>query len=119
MAVSVLLMLAGIYDWYGFDSWIPNAANIKSASVSLKRSDDWVTYGEANLETDYLGRKGYSWIYKSQTDYQFEHMELTDIYTVMELAKKGVLENQEFRQKAEEINYLDIPMEIAILYNTI
>ena len=100
MAASVLLMLAGVYDWYGFDSWMPNAANIKSASVSLKYSDDWVTYGEANLETDYLGRKGYSWIYKNQTDYQFEHMELTDIYTVMELAKKGVLENQEFRQKS-------------------
>lgn len=100
--VSVVLILAGKYDWYGVDSWLPKATSVKSASVTLGYEDNWVTYGEPIEDRDYLDRPRMVWNYKSQSDYQQENMELTDIYTVMELAGKGVRINQEMRREGRD-----------------
>lgn len=97
-AVSVLLVMAGIYDWYGFDSWLPKATSVKSASVTIGYEDNWVTYGKPVQEKDYLGRVRMVWSYEGQKDYQYRTMELTDIYSVMELARKGVRADQEIRR---------------------
>ncbi len=88
--VSILLFLAGMYDWYGYDSYLPKATDIKSAAVLIGYTEGWVTYGEPKENTDYRGRKSYGWNYARDTEYQFGHMELTDIYPVMELAEKGI-----------------------------
>ena len=95
--VSVLLLLAGMYDWYGYDSYIPKAANVKSAAVIMGFAEDWVTYGEPVSYKDYRGRESYTWRYGNDSDYQFKHMELTDLYPVMELARKGVEADHEGR----------------------
>ncbi len=97
-AVSVLLILAGIYDWYGYDSWLPKATEVKSAAVWLGYEDNWVTYGEPEKETDYRGREQMVWNYGDQREYQYEHMELTDIYSVVELAGKGTRADGEIRK---------------------
>ncbi len=102
-AVSVLLILAGIYDWYGYDSWLPKATEVKSAAVWLGYEDNWVTYGKPGIETNYRGEEELVWNYGSQKEYQYEHMELTDIYTVMELAGKGVRTGKELRRDGLQI----------------
>ncbi len=102
-AISLLLVAAGMYDWYGYDSWLPNAADVQSAAVVFQYDDGWVTYGDVKLENDAMGQESASWDYMGQTDYGFSHMELTDIYTVMELSKKGVEANKKSRsQKGDE-----------------
>ncbi len=98
-AVSVLLMLAGMYDWYGYDSWLPKASDVRSASVSTGYRDDWVTYGWPRRVHDYDSKPYYTWQYQSQREYQYKNMELTDIYTVMELAQKGVRTDKEIRAR--------------------
>ncbi len=95
MAVAVLLSLAGYYDWYGYDSWLPDPAKVSDAAVIMGYQDNWVTYGgprkdtvtdlDTGEERDY-----YSWMYGSGDQYAFEHMKVKDIYSVMEAAKKGV-----------------------------
>ncbi len=101
-AVSVLLLLAGIYDWYGFDSYLPKATDVKSASVNMGYTEDWVTYGQPRLQEDYQGRTTYSWNYVGQREYQYENMELSDIYSVMELAKRGVDADRNYRKNKRE-----------------
>ncbi len=109
MMVSVLLALAGYYDWYGYDSWLPDGDKVESAAVILGYQDDWVTYGkperreieedinaeavwslEESKKTDGL-TYGYEWNYESQGDYVLENMEFHDTYLIMELARGGVM----------------------------
>lgn len=89
MAAAVLLSLAGFYDWYGYDSWLPDGGKLSSAAVILGYQDDWVTYGKPEAPGT-GGASGYYWEYESTEDYVFENMEYSDVYTIMELAKKGV-----------------------------
>lgn len=97
MAAAVLLSLAGFYDWYGYDSWLPDGGKLSSAAVILGYRDGWVTYGD--IEAPGVGSDGgYYWRYQDTEDYVFENMEYSDVYTIMELAKKGVQADE--RQRA-------------------
>ena len=98
---SVLLLLAGMYDWYGYDSYIPKATDVKSAAVVIGYTDSWITYGKPETYIDSQGMENYKWGYEGVWDYQFKHMELTDLYPVMELAKKGVEEDQARRAEKD------------------
>ena len=100
-AISLLLVLAGMYDWYGYDSWLPDAGSVKSAAVVFRYDDGWVTYGDVRIGTDALGREMASWDYLSQDEYGLSHMELSDIYTVMELGKKGVEADKKSRSEGD------------------
>lgn len=102
-AISLLLVLAGMYDWYGYDSWLPDGGSVTSAAVVFHYDDDWVTYGDVEIKDDYAGRKMATWKYEGQTDYGFKHMNLTDIYTVMELGKKGVEADKKARSQKEDV----------------
>jgi len=96
--ISLLLVLAGMYDWFGYDSWLPDAGSVKSAAVVFDYDDNWVTYGDVKIEKDYAGRDMARWDYEGQADYRFEHMDLADIDTVMELGKRGVEANKRDRR---------------------
>lgn len=102
-AISLLLVLAGMYDWYGYDSWLPDGGSVTSAAVIFHYDDDWVTYGDVEIKNDYAGRKMATWNYESQADYGLEHMNLTDIYTVMEFGKKGVEADKRVRSQKEDV----------------
>lgn len=101
-AISLLLVLAGMYDWFGYDSWLPDEGSLKSAVVLFDMDDDWVTYGNVKIETDQGGRQVARWDYAALDDYGFDHMDLTDVYTVMELGKKGVAADKERRSGGSE-----------------
>ena len=101
-AFAVLLSLAGRYDWYGYDSWVPDAADVESASVQLGYGDDWVTYGSLEKRKDYNGEEYYGWDYGwGQTEYIFDHMQITDLYPVLELAENGAAAARRMRSQAE------------------
>lgn len=107
MAVSVLLSLAGYYDWYGYDSWLPNPSKVSDTAVIMGYNDGWVTYGAPKKETVLDPVTGeekdhYSWKYEDREDYVFANMKLKDIYSVMEVAKKGVWADGIKRKNAYE-----------------
>ncbi len=109
MAAAVLLSLAGYYDWYGYDSWLPDPSKVASASVVMGYHDDWVTYGRPQKEDTVLedGTEGdsYYWSYQSPDDYIFQNMKLKDIYSVTEIAKKGVWADEARRKNQLPVTY--------------
>lgn len=88
-AVSLLLILAGIYDWYGYDSYLPEASRIQSAAVVMGYAENWVTYGAPKKDEDPI----YYWRYEDGTEYALNHMEIKEIDPVIALAKKGIAAN--------------------------
>lgn len=88
--ISLLFVLAGMYDWYGYDTWLPDGGSVKSAAVIFDYDDNWVTYGDVDMRTEPGGEVRFGWKYEDQSEYGFDHMFLTDVYSVMELGKRGV-----------------------------
>ena len=96
------MSLAGRYDWYGYDSWVPDAADVESASVQLGYGDDWVTYGSLEKRKDYNGEEYYSWDYGwGQTEYILTICRSRDLYPVLELAENGAAAARRMRSQAE------------------
>lgn len=101
MAVSLLLATAGYFDWYGYDSWVPNASDVESAAIVLRDKDDWVSYGQIASMPRADGGIRYYWSYKSKADYCYENMNLTDISQAVELARLGVGEDERIRKSRD------------------
>ncbi len=96
-AVAVLAVaLAGYYDWFGYDSWYPEADEIAEAGV-IGPEESWVTYGDIGVYEDTSGQ--YYWDYMGANDYRMSHMKLTDTYPVAELARSGAEQAKEDRFK--------------------
>ena len=105
-AASVLLMLAGKYDWYGYDTWIPNPSKVESASILFDFYDDWVCYGQVNkVKSVYDGEIRYQWGIDSPASYCLEQMELSDVSPVLKLAEEGVKGERERRKNRGKIDY--------------
>lgn len=95
MVVSVALSMAGYYDWFDYDSWLPDGGKIQDAAVILAYQDDWVTYGKPSKPNE---NSGYIyWEYEDSNEYRLKEMHLTDIYSVMEIAKRGVEAGQQLK----------------------
>lgn len=101
MAVSLLLAAAGYFDWYGYDSWMPDASDVESAAIVLRDKDDWVTYGQIASMPRADGGVRYYWSYKGKADYCYENMNLTDISQAMELARLGTEEDKRIRKNGD------------------
>lgn len=101
MAVSFLLAMAGYFDWYGYDSWVPDASNVESAAIVLRDKDDWVTYGQIASMPRADGGVRYYWSYKGKADYCYENMNLTDISQAVELARLGTEEDERIRKNRD------------------
>lgn len=101
MAVSLLLVLAGYFDWYGYDSWVPEPSDVESAAIVLRDKDDWVTYGQIASMPRADGEVRYYWSYKGKADYCYENMNLTDISKAVELAEKGAAEDERIRKNRD------------------
>ncbi len=102
MAVSVLLSLAGRYDWFGYDSWLPDPAKVESGAVVWGYEDDWVTYGHPVREDRYDWEQEYYWEYGGMEEYVLGQMKLTDTYSVMELAREGVEAEKNRRSRSNK-----------------
>lgn len=96
--VSLLLVLAGYFDWYGYDSWVPDADQVESSAICLYDREDWVTYGKVDTMPMGRGKIRYYWNYKNRADYCYETMDLTDSSLALEIARRGA-DSDKMRRK--------------------
>ncbi len=92
VAAAAVLMAAGHYDLYGYDSWYPEAGEIADASVFTGDGMWWISYGELEKEERlYDGEEiyYYRWASEASDEYRIRQMKLTDTYLVSELARRG------------------------------
>lgn len=72
-------------DWLGYDTYLPEADQVAEAAVDLGQ-DYWITYDEIVRKEDGSAVRNY----KNDLDYQFEHMKITNLQPVLEIAAKGI-----------------------------
>lgn len=99
--ISLVLFLSFRYDWFGYDSFLPKANEVETASISFLYVDDWVTYGKPYQQENGV----YSWQNQSKDDYIFSHMRLSNVEDVLEIAQAGILRNRELDDGNERMVY--------------
>ena len=83
--VSVAVLFAFRYDWFGYDTYIPDAGKVKCAAVSVDRLDSWVSRGYVLKKED----GSYQWKYL-EDDWLLDMMESEDVETICNIAAAGV-----------------------------
>ncbi len=100
---AILLSLAGYFDWYGYDRWIPDSSKVDSISV-VTYDDYWVTFGHPIVQDDEDQSMYWNyWQYDLLEDYVFENMHLTELMPAMDLSQKGI-SYDELRRQDKEIS---------------
>ena len=85
LGAGVLVFLSFRYDWYGYDSYLPAADEVVSASLELDIDSGWLN-NRSVLQND---QGEYELDYKPAYENIEEDMKLTDMDLVMPLAKEG------------------------------
>ena len=85
LGAGVLVFLSFRYDWYGYDSYLPAADEVVSASLELDIDSGWLN----NRSVLQNGQGEYELDYKPAYENIEEDMKLTDMDLVMPLAKEG------------------------------
>lgn len=97
VAAAVLAVLSFRYDWWGYDSWIPEKEQVKSAAVSMDMDGGWLDNWQLKEGEDgKLTRE-----YVSMDEAVMERMELTRIEPVLALAAQGKAEVLEEKKAGE------------------
>lgn len=98
--ISAAVMLSFRYDWFGYDTYIPDAGKVKSAAVSVDRLDSWVSRGYVLKKED----GSYQWKYL-EDDWLLDMMESEDVETVCNIAAAGVeqLEEKKLQERQEDV----------------
>lgn len=94
LAAGVLLFLSFRYDWYGYDSYIPQTDRIVSASLDINLDSCWLEHRELTADEDGNLEMRYRQAYEDIED----DMALTDLDLVMpivEAGRKQTLKNRE------------------------
>ena len=90
LAVCMMGGLAVLFcfknDWIGYDAYLPEKETIAEAAIEFGR-DGWVTYfeikdGEEGQDPELTEIRA--------LDYVFDHMKITNVEPVLEIAKKGI-----------------------------
>lgn len=85
LAAVMLIFLSFRYDWYGYDSYIPKADQVVSASLELDADSGWLSNKTFTVMEDGSLRAEYRPTY----EYIDENMTLTDMGIVMPMAQEG------------------------------
>ncbi len=90
LAVCMMGSLAVLFcfknDWIGYDAYLPEKETVAEAAIEFGR-DGWVTYfeikdGEEGQDPELVQIRS--------LDYVFDHMKMTNVEPVLEIAKKGI-----------------------------
>ncbi|MFR2254726.1 MAG: DUF6449 domain-containing protein [Clostridium sp.] len=94
VAAGVLFFLSFRYDWYGYDRFIPEEGKIASAGLELSIDENFLNWYAHAVEED--GK----WVVKhtSNIDFVQNHMQLTDMDTVLTIAEAGVTQAAQERK---------------------
>lgn len=85
LAGGVLVFLSFRYDWYGYDSYLPDRDKIVSASLEIDGDSGWLSNKTFSTKEDGTLER----IYQPSYEYIEEHMALTDMDTVMPIVEAG------------------------------
>lgn len=85
LGAGVLVFLSFRYDWYGYDSYLPAADEVVSASLELDIDSGWLN-NRSVLQND---QGEYELDYKPAYESIEEDMKLTDMDLVMPLVEEG------------------------------
>lgn len=91
LAVSLLVLLTFRYDWFGYDRYLPDAGKVKEAAIDMDILNNWVSYGEAELQKD----GEYGWSGTVSEKYIFEHMKEADVDSVLAIARTGIRQQEQ------------------------
>lgn len=85
LVIVILAFCAFRFDWFSYDSYIPDRGKVESVAISFDELDDQIDY----IKTV---RHGISrdWIYVSADSYRLDNMEITDLSKVYELVEYAV-----------------------------
>lgn len=117
VAAAVFVVLAFRYDWWGYDSWIPEKGQVKSAAVSVDVDGGWLDGWQIKEEDGKLTRE-----YVSMDEAVMERMELTRLEPVLALAAQGKAEALEERAGQWEEGFPEqedgegIPSRLTVTY---
>ena len=99
-AIAVVVIAVFRFDLVGYDSYLPEKAELKGASICANGLEDWIEYGlPKKLDND-----GYSWNYIMEGEYIADHMSVTDKDVIFALAETGIQE----AKKAKVRKYADV-----------
>ena len=97
-ALSMALFFSFRFDWWGYDSYLPEAENVESASVSMDMDQNWLSSRKIVTAED--GSQSVSW--EDADEYRMANMYVTDIQPVLMLAQEGI--RQETKAREERFN---------------
>lgn len=83
LVVAVLLFLSFRFDWYGYDSYLPQMSQVVSVGMDVENDHEW--NNNQSFETDEDGKLIMT--YPAMYEYIEENMKLTDLDTVMYIAQ--------------------------------
>lgn len=102
LALSAAAVVLGFcsfrYDWYGYDSYMPEAEKVESAAVYIGKDGSWI-HGEPEIVRD--GRNSYT-RYGLSDAMILNGMELKELDAVLFLAEEGRREALEHRDEKLE-----------------
>ena len=85
LAAGVLVFLSFRYDWYGYDSYMPDVDKIASASLEIDGDSGWLSNKSFSARED----GSLEIIYEPAYEYIEKNMTLTDMDAVMPIVEEG------------------------------
>lgn len=99
LAISTFAALAILFsfrfDVFGYDSYLLSAEKVEYASVDISSLNNWVSYGNVVEDQELYGwRMLYGYESVSSEPYMAEHMQSTEVETILNFAAAGIEENR-------------------------
>lgn len=97
LAAAFLIFCLFRFDWLGYDSYLPEASQLRGAAVDVSLMNNWTSYGAAKQN-----RYGtYDWEAESGREYIWEHMQGADVPAILQMAEQGVVKVRENRRNGQ------------------
>lgn len=100
-ALAVFIMSSFLYDFFGYDQYIPNLDKLEYAAFSPQRISNGIDYYNFDNEINPYGYYDY---YVDGDMYRFEHMKLTDKTLISELTQAAV-EDSAYSKQLQKNGY--------------
>lgn len=99
LVASILILCAFRYDWLGYDRYLPQENQIRSAAVNIPAWNEWVSYGKCVKNQ----KSAFQWNCVSSRDYVLREMKDADIAAVRQIAADGIaaLQSDNYQPTAE------------------
>jgi ABC-2 type transport system permease protein len=111
VAAALAVFCTFRYDLIGYDRWVPESGQIRSAAVNVDTLNQWVSYGASEQS-----RNGaWNWNSELTRDHVLQTMQTTDVENVRELADAGVRWTQLLKQIGKNAYDNDAAVQIFCL----